>query len=147
MKRIIVFLLFVSLAGLVIWGVVESRKDAALEAERESPIESPAKIENGVITLNQETFTKAGMTTLQLPKSGGIQIPLSAVIWYDEKAWVYVRKENYNFSRQPVTIISKTLDNFYEISGLQEGSTIVAVGAQLLLSTELGNDIQQGDED
>lgn len=147
MKRIFVLLLFVGLIGLIIWGVLESRKDAALEAERERPVENTAIVKDGVITLNQETFTKAGMTTLQLPKSGAMQIPFSAVVWQGEKAWVYIRREDSGFSRQPVTIINKTLDNLYEVSGLQEGSTIVVVGVQLLLSTELGNDIQLGDGD
>ena len=59
--------LVLGLIALLVWGFIASRKEAALEAERERPVKAPLRVstENGapVITLDAKTQERSGIET------------------------------------------------------------------------------------
>ncbi len=77
--------------------------------------------------------------TAQMPSAGaqtGFFIPESAVIWLQDKAWVYVKKSETGFSRVEVPV-SMPVSNGYFVAGVfSAGDRIVIKGAQALLSAE-----------
>ncbi|HEX8949642.1 MAG TPA: hypothetical protein VF790_11805 [Dissulfurispiraceae bacterium] len=95
--------------------------------------------------------------TAQIPAPGtqsGFFIPVSAVVWLQDKAWVYVKKSNTGFSRVAVPA-SNPMDKGYFVPGVfSAGDQVVVKGAQALLSEEsapkaagAGGGQEEGDED
>ncbi len=77
--------------------------------------------------------------TAQLPsvrRQAGFLVPDSAVVWLQDRAWVYVRKGETGFSRVEVPT-STGVDGGYFVSGVfSAGDELVVKGAQALLSEE-----------
>lgn len=86
-----------------------------------------------------------------IPRSGktasGVFLPLSAVVWYGGVPWVYLRSGADGFMRVAVTDYDEYGDGWFVRSGLQEGESVVSVGAQLLLSEEMRGEIPREDDD
>src|SRR5208282_5309006 len=75
-----------------------------------------------------------------LPVGGllkGVVIPASAVVWSEDKAWVYAQVSPERFSRSPVPTDVPVEGGFFAGEGLAAGDRIVTVGAQALLSEEM----------
>jgi hypothetical protein len=75
-----------------------------------------------------------------LPVGGllnGVVIPASAVVWSEDKAWVYAQVSPERFSRSPVPTDVPVEGGFFAAEGLAAGDKIVTVGAQALLSEEM----------
>lgn len=77
--------------------------------------------------------------TAQMPSAisqTGFFIPASAVVWLQDKAWVYAKKSETGFSRIEVPT-SAPVNNGYFVSGIfAPGDIVVTQGAQALLSAE-----------
>ena len=67
----------------------------------------------------------------------GVVIPASAVVWSEDKAWVYAQVSPERFSRSPVPTDVPVEGGFFAGEGLAAGDKIVTVGAQALLSEEM----------
>jgi membrane fusion protein, multidrug efflux system len=67
----------------------------------------------------------------------GVVIPASAVVWSEDKAWVYAQVSPERFSRSPVPTDVPVEDGFFAGEGFSAGDKIVTVGAQALLSEEM----------
>ncbi|MEJ2695437.1 MAG: hypothetical protein P8013_02200 [Candidatus Sulfobium sp.] len=66
----------------------------------------------------------------------GFFVPLSAVVWLQDRAWVYVKKSATGFAREQVPT-SNPLNEGYFVSGrFSPGDELVVKGAQALLSEE-----------
>lgn len=75
-----------------------------------------------------------------LPVGGplkGVVIPASAVVWSEDKAWVYAQVSPQRFSRTPVPTDVPVEGGFFAAEGFAAGDKIVTVGAQALLSEEM----------
>ncbi|MDX2074395.1 MAG: hypothetical protein SFX19_08550 [Alphaproteobacteria bacterium] len=73
-------------------------------------------------------------------------MPANAVVWWDDKAWVYVEKGSYVFVRTPVEI-TKTLENgAYTVTGIASSDVVVTTGVQLLLSEEMRGNMHMEDD-
>jgi membrane fusion protein, multidrug efflux system len=75
-----------------------------------------------------------------LPVGGllkGVVIPASAVVWSEDKAWVYAQVSPERFSRSPVPTDVPVEGGFFAAEGFAAGDKIVTVGAQALLSEEM----------
>jgi multidrug efflux system membrane fusion protein len=75
-----------------------------------------------------------------LPVGGllkGVVIPASAVVWSEDKAWVYAQVSPERFSRSPVPTDVPVEGGFFAGQGIAAGDKIVTVGAQALLSEEM----------
>jgi hypothetical protein len=70
MRPFLALLILTGLGALVIWGFLEGRNEAAVEAERERPVKEPLRVsmKNGapVITLDAETQQRSGIETAPL---------------------------------------------------------------------------------
>ncbi len=70
LRAIAAVVVVLGLGALVIWGFIEGRSEAALEAERERPVKAPLRVStaNGtpVVTLDADTQQRSGIETMPL---------------------------------------------------------------------------------
>jgi hypothetical protein len=75
-----------------------------------------------------------------IPEQGGatqgVLLPLSAVVWRDGLAWVFVKTEAGRFVRKPVGAHSEQGEAWFVAQGFRPGERVVVVGGQMLLSEE-----------
>jgi hypothetical protein len=77
--------------------------------------------------------------TAQIPSAAtqaGFLIPESAVVWLQDKAWVYVKKSATGFSRVEVPTTTPINSGYFVSDIFAPGDQIVTKGAQALLSAE-----------
>ena len=91
-----------------------------------------------------------GMNVLAyLPANAEIQgviVPQSAVVWWQGKAWIYVREDETRFVRHEVPTDQPVENGFLVRGGLMPDAPVVTGGAQMLLSEEFRSQIQVGEE-
>ena len=92
-----------------------------------------------------------GMDVMAQMPSGraqtGFLVPFSAVVWLQDRAWVYVKKKETAFVRVEVPT-SNSGNEAYFVSGIfSAGDEIVIKGAQTLLSEEMQPKTTGGGED
>ena len=97
-----------------------------------------------------DTLQTGMKVTAWLPETGeslsGIGVPESALVWYMDQLFVYVKTENERFRRQQLTAYTPTGNGYLVQEGLQDGDEIVVVGGQSLLSEELRQQIPDEDD-
>lgn len=79
-------------------------------------------------------------------ESSGVLIPSSSVVWHGGKPWIYVKKQNNQFVRQPISTDTEVNEGWFNL-GIPAGSQVVTSGAQLLLSEEFKYLIKNENED
>jgi hypothetical protein len=67
----------------------------------------------------------------------GTLVPAAAVIWWQGRAWVYLKSGADRFARHAITTDLPTPDGSYVARGLPAANEVVTQGAQMLLSEEL----------
>ncbi len=81
-----------------------------------------------------------GMNVTALMPSAGAQtgffIPNSAVVWLQDKAWVYIKKGPTGFSREETPTSTPVSGGYFVADVFSAGDRIVVRGAQALLSEE-----------
>jgi hypothetical protein len=77
----------------------------------------------------------------------GVIIPKSALIWYMDQAFVYLKTAGDTFSRRTLDHYSATADGYFIPDAIKPGEQIVTKGAQMLLSEELRGQIPKEDDD
>jgi hypothetical protein len=91
-----------------------------------------------------------GTKVLVLLPSGnsiqGVRVPASAVVWWQGRAWVYLRRAPGTFTREQIATDQPAAGGAYLVSTLPDPADIVSQGAQLLLSEELRAQVQVGEE-
>lgn len=95
---------------------------------------------------------RAGMrvsTRLTSGKEGveGVYVPASALVWYANQAWVYLRQGPDRFVRKLVHADNETDQGWFNAGTLNPGDEVVTTGAQLLLSEEFKYQITNENED
>lgn len=82
----------------------------------------------------------AGMRTLVHAASGpgkaGVLIPDSAIVWYGDTRWVYLRDAGQRYTRRLVEAAIPAAGGLLSAQGLRAGDLVVTQGAALLLSEE-----------
>jgi hypothetical protein len=85
-----------------------------------------------------------------IPEQGesqpGIVIPKSALIWYMDQAFVYIKTAEEQFNRRAIDRYSAAAGGYFVGSGLNEGEQLVVAGGQMLLSEELRGQIPDEDD-
>jgi hypothetical protein len=132
-------------------------------------IESPAKGRAAITLVSPATRTDArvqglsffylvpadsgvlpGMNVLAFLSSGaavdGVAVPAEALVWWQDRPWVYRRTEPDTFVRAEVATDQPTPAGGYIDRNLGKDAEIVTRGAQLLLSEEFRAQIQVGDD-
>jgi len=77
----------------------------------------------------------------------GVIIPESALIWYMDQAFVYLKTAEETFSRRTLEHYSASADGYFVTGAIKPGEQIVTKGAQMLLSEELRGQIPKEDDD
>jgi hypothetical protein len=77
----------------------------------------------------------------------GFFIPRAAIVWWQGKAWTYVRSHRDRFVRRVVSTETPAEDGYFVVKGFKTGEAIVEKGAQVLLSEESRSKARVGEED
>jgi len=78
------------------------------------------------------------------PPSDGLAIPPSAIVWWQDRAWIYRQAGADTFVRAQIPTGLPSKDGGYVVKELPKDTRIVTRGAQLLLSEEFRAQIQVG---
>lgn len=89
----------------------------------------------------------AAWIALQDQNLTGVIIPKSALIWYLDQAFVYIKTDNDQFSRRPIAQFAETAAGYFVSAGVNPGEQLVTTGGQMLLSEEFRAQIPDEDED
>ncbi len=85
-----------------------------------------------------------------IPEQGinqsGVVIPKSALIWYMDQAFVYIKSAEERFNRRSLDQFSATADGYFVGNGINAGERLVVTGGQMLLSEELRGQIPNEDD-
>jgi hypothetical protein len=74
--------------------------------------------------------------------SARVEIPTSAIVWLQGRAWAYFQTGEKTFVRHEVATDSPAPDGGYFINDVADGTAVVVRGAQMLLSEEFRAQIQ-----
>ncbi|MBU3736180.1 MAG: hypothetical protein FGM62_04305 [Methylobacterium sp.] len=77
----------------------------------------------------------------------GVFVPPSALVWYANQAWIYLKQGPDKFVRKLVQADVETDQGWFNQGTLKPGDEVVTSGAQLLLSEEFKNQITNENED
>ena len=77
----------------------------------------------------------------------GVFVPPSALVWYANQAWIYLKQGPDKFVRKLVNADVETDQGWFNQGILKPGDEVVTSGAQLLLSEEFKNQITNENED
>jgi hypothetical protein len=132
---------------------VQSSKDARTAITFVSPATRTDPKIQGVsffYTVSAESGLLPGMNVLAFLPSGvsvdGFSIPPEAIIWWQDRAWIYQRTDAESFARIEVSTELSTPGGGYIVRDLPNNAEIVTRGAQLLLSEEFRAQIQVGED-
>jgi hypothetical protein len=76
----------------------------------------------------------------------GVTVPAEAVIWWQDRAWIYHRIGPETFARNQIATELPAPGGGYIVKDLPGDTEIVSAGAQLLLSEEFRAQIQVGED-
>lgn len=75
----------------------------------------------------------------------GVIVPESALIWYMDQVYVYIKTSKDNFIRRMIKSFLKIPEGYFIAKDIKEGEAVVVTGGQMLLSEEMR--VQIPDED
>lgn len=105
--------------------------------------------ENYFFLVNSEKLRTGMKITAWIPEpigsTSGVIVPASALIWYMDQVYVYVKAGNDTFIRRLIRSFSPTPEGYFVEDGLNPGDEVVATGGQMLLSEELRAQIPDED--
>ena len=113
-------------------------------------IDPATQVQTLLFSVNKK-LTPSISVTAQLKTSGepvsGVTVPSSAVLRYEGKGWVYVQTETNQFLRVEVPLDQPMDGGWFVPKNLTATNRIVVVGAQTVLSAELGGGFTSGMRD
>jgi hypothetical protein len=78
-------------------------------------------------------------------EQSGAVVPESALLWYMDQVYVYIKVDNETFARRLIRSYSSIQDGYFIPEGINTGEEIVITGGQILLSEELRGQIPDED--
>jgi hypothetical protein len=101
-------------------------------------------------TAPAESGVLPGMNVLAHLPTGttvdGVRVPEAAIVWWQDRAWVYRRTDDNTFARIEIATELPAPGGRFAVKDLPHNAEIVTRGAQLLLSEEFRAQIQVGEE-
>jgi hypothetical protein len=135
----------VAIGALAAWGFLEGREEAHEEEIAERPVEMPLRITSAegvpAIRLSDRDIRAAEILIVTIADA----VPDDAVVWSDGKPWVFVEVAPLRFRKVPL-VLEKGAAGDRAARGVPPGSRVVVQGAQLLLSEEMRDSIEVGEE-
>jgi hypothetical protein len=114
-------------------------------------IESAAQGESYYFRTGSKDIITGMNVTAWIPEQSeqmtGVIIPKSALIWYMDQSFVYLKTAEDTFSRRTLEHYSASGDGYFIPDGIKPGEQIVTKGTQMLLSEELRGQIPSEDDD
>jgi hypothetical protein len=143
----------ISLAAPPRAATIETGKDARATIAFVSPATRTDPKIQGVsffYTAPAESGVLPGMNLLAFLPSGrtvhGVIIPASAIVWWQDRAWVYRRTGANSFTRTEIPTDLPVPGGGYVVKEAARDTEIVTQGAQSLLSEEFRAQIQLGED-
>lgn len=100
-----------------------------------------APAESGMLPgMNVLTFLPSG------PTVEGVIVPATAIVWWQDRAWVYRRASANAFTRAAIPTDMPAPGGGFIVKDMAKNADIVTQGAQLLLSEEFRAQIQVGED-
>lgn len=102
-----------------------------------------------VLALGSSSLPVGLRLTAQWPQGRarqGVEIPASAIVWWQGLPWVYRQLAPDRFRREPLHDPEAIAEGWFVHDGLTSGMSVVVQGAQLLLSEEQRGTIQMGED-
>jgi hypothetical protein len=78
-------------------------------------------------------------------RQSGIIVPESALVWYMDQVYVYIKATKDTYTRRLIKAFLFTPDGYFVKDDMKAGEEIVITGGQMLLSEELRGQIADGD--
>ncbi|MGZ8182425.1 MAG: efflux RND transporter periplasmic adaptor subunit [Methylobacter sp.] len=105
----------------------------------------------GIHAIPDDNHIRTGMRVAAwIPEQGenqsGVVIPKSALVWYMDQAFVYIKTAEEQFSRRTIDRYSATADGYFVGNGINAGEELVVTGGQMLLSEEFRGQIPDEDD-
>ncbi|MDP1663684.1 MAG: hypothetical protein Q8L79_01050 [Methylobacter sp.] len=105
----------------------------------------------GVHTIPGDNPIRTGMRVAawipeQSENRSGVIIPKSALVWYMDQAFVYIKTDAEQFTRRTIDQYSATNGGYFVGSGINAGEQLVVTGGQMLLSEEFRGQIPNEDD-
>lgn len=105
----------------------------------------------GVHTISGDNPIRTGMRVAawipeQSENRSGVIIPKSALVWYMDQAFVYIKTAEEQFNRRTIDQYSATNGGYFVGSGISAGEQLVVTGGQMLLSEEFRGQIPNEDD-
>lgn len=105
-------------------------------------IDPSTQVQTLLFTLNQKLPPNVSVTA-RLSTTGepitGVTIPASAVIRHEGRGWVYTQSDTNQFIRAEIPLDHPVPQGWFVPDSQAVTNPIVTTGAQIILSTELGN--------
>ncbi len=79
-------------------------------------------------------------------KVKGVELPESAIIWYSDKPWVYIKSSEGYFVRKEIRSYQPGYEKWFVEEGINPGEYVITSGAQMLLSEEFHWSIPDEDD-
>lgn len=128
---------------------VRSRAIPAAFISRSAQVDTIAQGENYFFQTSNNAIRPGMKISAWIAESAsvepGVVIPESALLWYMDQAYIFVKTAENTFVRRNVSQFVRDKQGYFVREGLQAGEEIVSVGAQLLLSEELRGQIPDDD--
>ncbi len=116
---------------------------------RSTQIDNTMQGESYFFQAKAESFPIGMKVTAWIPETtigqSGVVVPESALIWYMDQAYAYIKLGEDGFARRPVKKFSAAAKGFFIDEDIKPGEEVVITGAQMLLSQELRGQIPDED--
>ncbi len=80
------------------------------------------------------------------PAREGVTVPGAAIVWWQDRAWVYTRANDHTYTRTEIPTDLPAPGGGFIVRDLPANAGVVTRGAQLLLSEEFRAQIQVGED-
>jgi hypothetical protein len=118
---------------------------AATLISRSTQVDNTQQGESYFFQANGANLRTGMKVSAWIPESAsqksGVIIPESALVWYMDQVYVYIKTDKDIFNRRLIKNFTPVVGGYFLQDGVQAGEEIVVTGAQTLLSEELRGQI------
>lgn len=126
-----------------------SKVTPATLISRSTQVDNTMQGESYFFKVNGEGLSVGMKITVWIPEptlgQSGVIVPESALIWYMDQVYVYIKVAKDTFSRRPIKAFSLVREGYFVKDDITAGEEVVTTGGQMLLSEELRGQIPDED--
>ncbi|MEQ1738273.1 MAG: efflux RND transporter periplasmic adaptor subunit [Methyloglobulus sp.] len=126
-----------------------SKATPATLISRSTQVDNTMQGESYFFKVNGEGLSVGMKITVWIPEptlgQSGVIVPESALIWYMDQVYVYIKVAKDTFSRRLIKEFSLVRDGYFVKDDITAGEEVVTTGGQMLLSEELRGQIPDED--